>query len=192
MPEPTIIYDFDPRNLPPEYLQAIGLVVAASSQTESVMQHFIGALLGIDNADTLALATHMTAPLKDHVLRSLVELKTDRADVVDDVDDLLDEVERVLALRNSIVHNSFAIHPETGEVLSYRQKARGSLQIDLIPIPVHEIQETGALVYEAGIKIVEFMIRYGLEARVRTKPLMVPLNRKKKARAERRQSNGVI
>lgn len=156
------------------------------------MQHFIGALLGIDNIDTLALTAHMSAPLKDHVARALIELKTNVADNVDDADDLLDEVDRALALRNTVVHNSFAIHPDTGEIFSYRLKARGSLQLDLEPIPVEEIQQVAALVYEAGMNVTRFMMRHSLEARVRTKPLMVPLNRKPKARAKRRQNTGVV
>ena len=47
--QPSIIYDFDPRNVPNEILRAIGLVTAAAAQTERILQTFIGALLKIDN-----------------------------------------------------------------------------------------------------------------------------------------------
>ena len=40
--EPAIIYDFDPNNLPDEYLNAIGLVMASASQTDSIMRDFLG------------------------------------------------------------------------------------------------------------------------------------------------------
>lgn len=190
MSEPQITYDFDPRNLPPEYLQAIGLVVAASAQTESVVCNLIGSLLGIDNADSAAVTTHMSVPLRDNVVRSLIELKTEHSDIVDEIDDLMDAVTEAFATRNTIAHNSFAIHPETGEVLSHRMKARGSLQLELEPISIDEIQECAETVYDAGIAIVRFMMRVGIAPRPRTKPLMEPLDRKKKARAKRRNIGG--
>jgi hypothetical protein len=64
------ICDYDPRNLSQEMPAAIGLVTSCSAQT--------------------ALTTHMNAPLRGHVLRSVAELK------FDDLDDL-DELDRLLA-----------------------------------------------------------------------------------------------
>lgn len=192
MSEPLVVYDFNPYNLPPEYLQAVGLVVTASSQTESVMQYFIGALLGIDNVDTIAVAAHMSAPLKDQVIRTLIELKTQVSDNVDDVDDLLDAVKDALDKRNVIVHNALAVHPDTGAVYSSRIKARGSLQADLEPVSVEEIHQAALLIYDAGMNIANFMIHHGLDTRTRTKPLMVPLNRRKKARERRREDRSAV
>lgn len=185
MSEREVVYDFDPRNLPAEYLQAIGLVAAASSQTESIMSDFIGALLGIDNVDVLAFATHMANPLKDHIARALIELKTNKSAIVDTVDDLLDTIRDAFDKRNTLVHNPLIQHPD-GKILSYRLKARGSLQLELTPISVEEIQENATLIYESGVALLQFMLVLGLEPRQRTAPLMEPLNRKTKARAKRR------
>lgn len=185
-PDEPVIYDFDPRNLPPEYLQAVGLVAMASAQTESVMQDFIGVLLGIDNIETLALTTHMAAPLKDHIARALIELNGSTYAAVDDVDDLLDAIDQTLGKRNAIVHNSLIMHPHTGEILSHRLKARGALQLELRPISVKEIKEDAALIYEAGETLMKFMILHGLAPASRTKVIREPLDRSKKARAKRR------
>ena len=181
-----VVYDFDPRNLSPEYLQAIGLVVAASAQTESVMQNFIGVLLGIDDMDTLAVTTYMGAPLKDQVARTLTELKAPHVEAVDEIDDLLDAIKDAWEKRNVIVHNALVIHPETREILSHRLKARGSLQLELKPIAVEEIQAAATQIYEVGMDLMRFMMASGLGPNFRTQPLREPLNRGKKARAERR------
>lgn len=185
-----MIYDFDPRNLPPEYLRAVGLVAMASAQTESIMQDFIGALVGADNIETMALTTHMAGPLKDHVARAMIELNASAAAVVDDVDDLFDAIEGALGKRNTIVHNPLIRNPETGEILSHRFKARGSLQLELRPITVAEIEEDAALIYEAGVSLMQYMILRGIAPAIRQRPLRVPLDRSKKARAERRNPSG--
>lgn len=186
MSEPSVEFDFDPRNLPPEMLRAMGLVVAASSQTESVVQTFIGALLGIDNIETLAVATHMAAPLKDHVARALAELNAPTVAHVDRIDDLLDAVSDALDRRNLVVHNSIARHPDTGEMFSYRPKARGSLQVKLVPITAQECEQDATLIYEVGMDLMRFMIAQGIGPRERIRPMREPLDRRKAARKKRR------
>jgi hypothetical protein len=184
--KPSVIYDFDPNNLPPEMLRAIGLVVAASAQTESIVQQFIGAVLGIDEVETIAVTAHMSHPLKDDIARALIELNASRAEVVDMTDDLLDAINNAFEKRNVLVHNSFARHPETGEVFSHREKARGSTQIELKPIRVDEIEQDAALIYKVGMDLMSFMIVLGIKPADRTRPIHIPLNRKKKARELRR------
>jgi hypothetical protein len=184
-PEPEVVYDFDPNNLPPEYLQAVGLVAMASAQTESIMQDLIGGLLGIDNIEALALSAHMAAPLKDHVARALIEMNATDAVYVDLLDDLLDAVAEALGKRNTIVHNPLLRHPDTGEIFSHRLKARGSLQLELRPVTVDEMREDARLVYEAGIAVIQFMGAFGLGSPIRTRPIWSPLDRSKKARAVR-------
>jgi hypothetical protein len=181
-----VIYDFDPRNLPPDLLRAIGLVVAASAQTESIVQELIGALLKIDNIETRALTAHMSAPLKDQVARALAELSAPSVGEVDTIDDLLDAVNSAYEKRNVIVHNSLARNPDTGEVLSYREVARGSLRVSLQPVRVEQVEQDAATIYEAGIAIMRFMISRGIGACERTAPLHVPIDRRKKARTIRR------
>ena len=136
------IYDFNPYSLPDAYLKAIGLVIASSSQTEEILGHFLGGLLGADNIETAALHTHMSFPMKNDIVRSILELNAQNASSVDEVDDILDRIEKAVRLRNEVAHNKFAIHPETGEVYSFRVKARGSLQSNLTIITVQELLET--------------------------------------------------
>lgn len=185
-----IVYDFDPNNLPPDYLAAIGLVVASASQTDHVMRDFIGSYLGIDIAESLALGAHMSTPMKDDIIRALVELNAPRACDVDELDDILDRVREATARRNSVAHNAFAKHPDTGQVFSLRERARGSLQVEMVPIEVAELKEIAAEVYAAGIALMEYMIARGIGPRERMKPLREPLNRGRKARKARRDEHG--
>ena len=60
---PSVIYDFNPNNLPGDLLRAVGLMVTAASQTEYIVQEFIGAVLGIDEAEVPALTAQMSALL---------------------------------------------------------------------------------------------------------------------------------
>jgi hypothetical protein len=186
----SVIYDFDPNNLPAEFLQAIGLTIATASQTEHVMRDFIGALLTIDNADTLALCTHLSAPLKDDIIRALAELKAPRASEVDAIDDMMDRIRDAMAKRNSIAHNAFAQHPKDGAILAMKETARGSLQVDLAPITAGELRAVAKEIYDAGMALQEFMMTRGLGPRFRTEPLREPLNRKQKARRKRQTDFG--
>ncbi len=184
--EPAVIYDFDPHNLPEDLLRAIGLVTAAAAQTESIVQQFIGTLLGVDQAETIALTAHMSAPLKSHVAKALIELNGVSAGVVDMVDDLFEAIEAAADKRNVVVHNSLARHPETGEVFSVREKARGSLQVELQPVRVDEIERDATVIYEAGMDLMRFMLAYNLTPTPRTRPIRAPLDRRKKARRARK------
>jgi len=186
--EPKIVFDFDPHNLPEGYLEAVGLVAMAAAQTEDSMKDLLGGLLGIDNVDTLAVATHMSFPLKDQIIRALAELRADQAAFVDSLDDLLDTVKEAMDRRNVLVHNPLMLNPETNEVFSHRLKARGSLQLELKPITVDEIEQDAALIYEVGLSIIQFMNAFEIEYRYRQTPLMEPLNRRKTARAQRREA----
>lgn len=47
-PKGNEVLDFDPRNLPQAYLAAIGLLSAAASHTDSIVEYTIAGLLGLD------------------------------------------------------------------------------------------------------------------------------------------------
>jgi hypothetical protein len=188
----VIIYDFDPNNLPAEYLAAIGLVVASASQTDHVMREFIGSYLGVDMAESLALGAHISTRMKDDIIRALVELNAECASDVDELDDILDRVREATEHRNAVAHNAFARHPETGQVFSLRERARGSLQVDLRPIEVAELTEIATELYGSGLALVEYMMARGIEPRDRERPLHEPLNRGKKARQARRDQHGPV
>lgn len=183
---PLVIYDFDPRKLPPAYLQAIGLTIAAASQTESVLKDLIGALLEIDSVQTIALTIPMSFPVKNDIIRTLAELEAPSIKELDKIDDLLDAVNEAIAMRNIIAHRQFAIHPDNKEIYILREKAKGSLQYELKPITLEEIQRDAEKIYKAGMDIIEFMMRAGLKTPLRTKALRGPVNRGKKAREDRR------
>jgi hypothetical protein len=184
--EPSLVYDFDPRNLPPELLRAVGLITAASAQTEHIMQEFIGGLLGIDAMEAIALTNHMAGPLKDQVARALIELNGTSAWSVDTVDDLLDAIKAATDKRNILVHNALARHPETGEVFSIRYQARGSLSVSMQRVNIEQIEKDAALIYEAGINLMRFMLAFGITPRARTRVIHSPLNRGKKERKMRK------
>lgn len=187
-----IIYDFDPNNLPPEYLASIGLVVASASQTDHVMRDFIGSYLGIDMAESLALGAHMSTPMKDDIIRALVELNAPGASDVDELDDILDRVRKIAARRNAVAHNAFARHPETGQVFTVRERARGSLQVEMKPIEVAELNEIAAEMHASGMSLMEYMMARGIGPREREAPLREPLNRRQKARQARRDEHGAV
>jgi hypothetical protein len=129
--EPSIVFDYDPFNLPQDILLAIGLVSACSAQTESVIQMGIGGCLGIDSDYSLAVTTHMNAPLRDHVLRAAAELRIDDLDDLDELDRLLNEIGVGFAKRNNYLHNGLCQHPTNGRVYLASIVARGSLDASL-------------------------------------------------------------
>lgn len=185
--EPEFIeYDFDPNNLPDEYLRAIGLTIACASQTESILQNFIGGVLKIDLIETRALTAHMSMPLKDDIARALAELSAPNMVELDAIDDVLDRVWDAMQKRNALAHNALIRHPDTGQVLSWREQARGSFRGTLTPISAKEIENDAALVYQAGMDLQEFMMRRGIAPHDRNAPLRAPLKRSKEARAKRR------
>lgn len=182
-----LIYDFNPNSLPVELLQTIGLVTAASAQTEHVLGMLIGGLLNIDDVDTEALTAHMAIPLKDHVIRTLAELHAPTLEDLDLLDEILDKAKACFEARNLLVHNSFCIDPKTGEVLSLRARARGGLQVELKPVSIEEIKEQADALYKIGMDLMQFMISRGLPRRHRQVPLPATVKRSEKARAERRK-----
>src|SRR5262245_25346937 len=104
MQNPMTVYDYDPRNLPPDILAAIGLVTAASAQTEAIVEMAIGGCLGISVEYNTAVTTHMNAPLRDNVLRAAAEIKIDNLDDLDTLDEILDQIKVAFQRRNDYVH----------------------------------------------------------------------------------------
>jgi len=184
------IYDFDPANLPDDYLKAIGLVVVSATETEAVMRDFIGALLGIDNIDSIALCTQMPFSLKNQVVRALNEIKAPSASELDALDDIFDRIEAAIQQRNAIAHSSFPIHPDSGQVYRFKEKARGGLSADLVEVQVDELNSIAKEVHDAGLELQEFMMSRGVGPRHREEPLREPISRKKKARENRRAKFG--
>jgi len=155
-------YDFNPFNLPAGVLQAIGLVTASAAQTESVVEMAIAGCLGVDMELGGAVATHMNAQLRDHVLRSVAEIRIDDLDALDELDDLLDAIKSAQSKRNAVVHQTWCTDPETGDVFRVAQTSRGSFDIDVVPLSSRDIEEDALLIYTAGMDLIGFLDRYGL------------------------------
>ena len=155
-------YDFDPRNLPDELLAAIGLATASSAQTESIIQAAIGGCLGVDFEYTGALTAHMTAPLRDSILRSIAEIRIDDLDALDELDEILDEVNAAFTKRNAIVHHQWCRDPDTHECFTVKETARARYEMDLIPMTVNQVKADASLIYNAGMRLMSFLMQRDL------------------------------
>lgn len=100
----------------------------------------------------------MNAPLRDNVLRAAAELKIDDLDDLDELDQLLDEIGMGFAKRNNYLHNGLCRHPTSGQVYLASIVARGSLDADLIPITAPEISADARFIYEAGMRLMVFLM----------------------------------
>jgi len=156
---PQIIYDFDPRHLPDDILAAIGLVATCSAQTEDVVEQGISACLGIDFEYGAAITTHMSSPLRDHVLRAVAEIRINDLDDLDDLDSLLDQINAAFGKRNSYVHRGWCRHPTTGACFTVMTSARGRVETDLVPVTVTHILEDAQFIYKAGMDLQTFLLK---------------------------------
>ena len=155
-------FDFDPRNLPVQLLEAIGLVSTNSAQTENVLKQTLTGLLDIDIEYGGAVTTHMTAPLRFDVIRAVAEIKLEEIDDLDELDILLDHCKLGFDERNAIVHNSWCMHPMTGETYIVKETARESYKMGLVPMEDTEVRMHADYIYWAGMDLWEFLIRMKL------------------------------
>jgi hypothetical protein len=175
--------DFDPRKLPKEYLEAIGLVAACSAQTENTIEMAIAGCLGVDGDYGMAITTHMSAPLRDDVLRAAAEIRIDNLDALDELDVILDNINKVVGRRNSTVHNLWGVDEKTGQVITVKITARGSVQAEYIPMSVDGVRADAKAIYDAGMDLLRFLIHYGLVPKL---PKLRPRAHKLKAARKKR------
>lgn len=175
--------DFDPRKLPKEYLEAIGLVAACSAQTENTVEMAIMGCLGLDHEYGLATTTHMSAPLRDDVLRAAAEIRIDSLDALDDLDTILDRINTTVGRRNSTVHNLWGVDEKTGQVITAKVTARGSLQAQYIPMSVADIRKDAIAIYDAGMDLLKFLLNHRLVPKLA--PLRPRAHKLKAARKKR-------
>ena len=155
-------FDFDPRNLPTDLLQAIGLAIACGAQTEAIISMAIGGCLGLDVEYATATTTHMTMPLKISVLRSAAEIKIDDLDDLDELDRLLDAADKALGKRHEIAHANWGRDPETNELFRNKTIARTRVEADRIPITTASVREDATAIYQAGMDLMSFIGTRGL------------------------------
>ncbi len=151
------VYDFNPKNLPPELLQAIGLAVASFAQTEQFIQEAIAGCLGVDAEYGKAITTHMPMPLRMSVLRSVAEIRIDDLDVLDELDHHLEQLNKAIEMRNALAHNQWSTNPSTGEIFTVKEQARSRLTTDLIPMSIDSAKIDAAFVYRTGIAFYQFL-----------------------------------
>lgn len=186
MTQPSVVYDFDPRNIPEEISKAVGLLVVASAHTEMIVQTFIGAVLQIDEIETLALTSQMSGQLRDQVARALIELNATNVEVVDEIDGLLDAIKDADAARNRVAHCPLARHPDTNDVYFWKESARGTLRLALEPVDAKQLMTQAEALYQAGLALMRFMVLFQLHPGPRTRPFREALNRSPTARKARR------
>jgi hypothetical protein len=154
--------DFDPRNIPADYLQAIGLASACYAQTEDNVQWAIAGLLGIDMETGWAISTHMSAPLRESVLKSLSELKMTNLGDLEKLDKLLEDVKTAGGKRNDIAHNLWCRDEKTGEVFHVLTEARNRVSVKQKPVSLKSIQDDANFIYSAGIELLRFLLAKNL------------------------------
>lgn len=156
------LFDFDPRNLPAEYLQKIGLIITCSTQTENLVEGAIGGMLSLRVVPAKILTTHMSMQVRLGVLRTAAErLWTDKA-MLSQFDAILQRIEAAVNERNRIAHITWQRDPETGEVFTSRIRARKGLKVDLDAMPVAALHTIAIEVYEAGLDLLRFLGVHGI------------------------------
>jgi hypothetical protein len=168
--EPTKVYDYDPHNLPPDVLQAIGLIAACSAQNEYIIKQGIGGCLGLDIEYTDAVTTHMSSPHRNDVLRAVAEIKIDSLDDLDALDILLDTINEGFKKRNGYVHHGWCRDPQTNECFTAQVTARGRVEVELVPIAVQGIIKDADFIYDAGMALYTFLSERDLLPPVPAKP----------------------
>ena len=163
MDDSYVEYDFDPRNLPQEYLAAIGLAVSAASQTNRVLADAIAGYAGIDAEFGAAMTTHMMVPLRISALKSLATMRMDDLEALDRLDVILAKLKTALESRNSQAHDLWCRHPQTGQVYRLMESARKHYTLALEPASIDEIKLEATIVYKVGIELQEFLLEHGFE-----------------------------
>lgn len=157
-PRGNEVLDFDPFNLPPLHLRAIGLMSAAASSTDSVIEMAIAGVLGLDGEQGYAVTAHMPNPLRISVLKSAAEIRFDRADILNALDSILDTIKAAVEERNDYVHGSWCVRPSDGAVLLVQQSARTHVEVSSRPVAVKEIESKAVALYDAGMDLMRFII----------------------------------
>jgi hypothetical protein len=182
-------YDFDPRNLPQDLLAAIGLMTTSAAHTETWIDEAIAGCLGLDVEYGRAVTTHLTMPLRFSILRSAAEIRIDDLDALDELDALLDRIEKAFEKRNAVVHHMWCRDPETGSVVMVKETARRRVEIERIPMSADQVKSDALLVYEVGMDLLSFLRAHNLMPLLPTAPR--PRGHKsKEERKKRRERKG--
>lgn len=157
-PNGNEVLDFTPANLPQDHLAAIGLMSAAASSTDSIIEMAIAGMLGIDSEQGYAVTAHMSAPLRASVLKSAAEIVLTDARALDELDTIMDAIKSAVQDRNDIVHGSWCVRPSDNTVLLVQQQARTHVEITSRPVTVNEIELKALTLHEVGLQLMRFIM----------------------------------
>lgn len=182
-------YDYDPRNLPQDLLSAIGLVAACSAHTESIVQEGIAGCAGLEVDYGLAITTHMSAPLREDTFKALAHIKIDDADALDELDEHLADIKTAFGKRNAYLHNLWCRDPDTGECFTTVVRARGEIDVELVPMTATAARADANFIYDAGMHLMLFLRLRDLLPPFPTEP-RIRAHTRKAARKVRRKKLG--
>ena len=183
MAKPTFLPDkpdFTPANIPPEYLQAIGHLVVASSFLEMNLQAAIHGLARLDREYGAALTTHMTGPNRLSALESVAELTLNDIPKIIEVEDIIGEVRNSSASRADYVHAFWCRDEETNEVYTYREVSRTGLDVKISRPSAAAITREARAATKLGIKLWSFVHDAGLLPASPIRPRGHKIKRKRK------------
>jgi hypothetical protein len=155
-------FDFDPIKLPPEALQAIGMVVAASSDLENVLKTAIAGMLQVDGEYGYAVTAHMPTPMLLSALKSSAEIRIEVVDDLDELDELLKGVELALTKRNPVVHGHWHVDRETKQVYTFRVDARSGLRGSQDLHSIDKLKADAAFIHDRAVELFDWLREHKL------------------------------
>src|SRR5690606_29810176 len=144
------VFDYDPRNLPPELLKAVGLAITSWVQTENVIKQVIAGMLRLTFIQGLAVTTEMSNHHLLNALSTLADLEFDEHEQ-DLLAPLVKRLRKGCTARNELSHDQWYRHPKTNELFLRRDSAKGSIKISSVPRTVAEIEMAAAEIYQVGM-----------------------------------------
>lgn len=104
------------------------------------------------------MTAHMSAPLRESVLKSAAEIVIPDEHDLNELDVILAAIKTAAADRNDMVHGSWCYRESDKAVLLVQQKARSNVAVTSRPVTVDEIKLKALALYNAGIDLMEFLI----------------------------------
>ena len=143
--------------LPEAYLTAIGKVCVQWSQLEAVTDIAIRKLAGFELLDSRAtiLTAHMSWPMRQDILYSLVDQFRKDHPHLTRFDELKPIYKKAQEGRNRVVHAAWAF--EDGVVSTLRATARGKLKPHIDPISVSDIEDISIAIGTAAAQTLKVL-----------------------------------
>lgn len=148
------IYDFDPRNIPQDFLAAIGFVSVTWEQTQSVIDAAIEKLAGIPDMRLGAcITTHMTGPQRIQALKTLSKLRFG-PDAFLAFEVLVKRLNDAAKARNDVVHGRWQL--DCDGVGTAKITARSELDAAVTFRSAQSIAAIGHEIFDVGECIIYF------------------------------------